>query len=232
VIPRVLEPEVMDTAEEAGDYDAMDHIAVNTAFCEDFLAFRGRAGGRGRVLDVGTGTARIPVLICQRDPSVRVVGIDLSREMLAIAAKNVDAAGFTAQISVELQDAKHLDATDGAYDAVISNTILHHVPEPEAVLSEMWRVVARGGALFVRDLARPASREEVDALVRLHGGTPASADPRHVAAHGRMLAMFEASLLAGLTLDEMRERMRRVGLAPEAIGMTSDRHWTLAAIKA
>jgi ubiquinone/menaquinone biosynthesis C-methylase UbiE len=229
MIPRVLEPEVMDTAEEASDYDAMDHIAVNAAFCEDFLAFRGAA--RGRVLDVGTGTARIPILLCQRDPSMRVLGIDLSHEMLAIAAKNIERGALASRIVVERQDAKRLDAKDGAFDAVISNTILHHVPEPEGVLAEMWRVLARGGALFVRDLARPQSRKEVDALVQLHGGAPASNDPDDVASHARMRTMFEASLLAALTEGEMRERMRRVGIPSEALSMTSDRHWTLAAIK-
>ena len=43
-LPRVLEPEVMDTEEEASDYDAMDHGGVNARFCEDLLA-----------LDVPTG---------------------------------------------------------------------------------------------------------------------------------------------------------------------------------
>ena len=77
MIPRVLEPEVMDTAQEARDYDAMDHREVNQRFRDDFLAFYG-AGPLGRVLDVGTGTARIPILLCQEDARPQVVAVDLS----------------------------------------------------------------------------------------------------------------------------------------------------------
>ena len=57
---RVLEPEVMDSDEEARDYDAMDHAGVNAAFCDDLTAL---APDLGAVLDVGTGTARIPATI-------------------------------------------------------------------------------------------------------------------------------------------------------------------------
>src|SRR5262245_28528158 len=54
MLPRVLEPEVMDTEAEARDYDAMDHATVNRAFVADLLALW---DGRGTALDLGTGTA-------------------------------------------------------------------------------------------------------------------------------------------------------------------------------
>ena len=53
-LERVLEPEVMDTYEEARDYDSMDHQAVNKLFVDDLLAV-GNIGND--ILDVGTGTA-------------------------------------------------------------------------------------------------------------------------------------------------------------------------------
>ena len=56
MLPRVLEPEVMDSAEEAHDYDAMDHGTVNRLFVEDFLA---GWDGSNPILDVGTGTAQL-----------------------------------------------------------------------------------------------------------------------------------------------------------------------------
>ena len=81
MLPRVLEPEVMDSAEEAADYDAMDHAEVNRVFVADFLAFW---PGRGGVLDVGTGTAQIPVALCRQAPEYQVVGIDLADHMLRV----------------------------------------------------------------------------------------------------------------------------------------------------
>ena len=82
-IRRVLEPEGMDSDEEARDYDAMDHRAVNAAFCQDLEAL---TPDLGATLDVGTGTALIPVAICGRHPDARVIAVDLARSMLTVAA--------------------------------------------------------------------------------------------------------------------------------------------------
>src|SRR5436305_1072198 len=81
MLPRVLEPEVMDSPEEARDYDAMDHSHVNRVFVTDFLAVW---RGRGPVLDVGTGTAQIPIELCRQTDAATVVGIDLAEHMLAV----------------------------------------------------------------------------------------------------------------------------------------------------
>ena len=78
---RVLEPEAMDTAEEVRQYDAMDHGAVNRQFVDDFLAAHGACQG-GLILDVGTGTARIPIALAKADSRARVLALDLSPTML------------------------------------------------------------------------------------------------------------------------------------------------------
>jgi ubiquinone/menaquinone biosynthesis C-methylase UbiE len=230
MIPRVLETEAMDSTEEAEDYDAMDHAEVNTRFSDDFIAFfKSHAKSAGaRVLDVGTGTARIPILLASRETAFNIEGLDLSDAMLLIARANVARAGLSARVSLRQADAKRLPAADGSFDAVVSNTIVHHVPEPAPALAEMWRVLAPGGVLFVRDLARPESRARLTELVALHGGSPPSRDPKVVAMHERQVALFAASLEAGLTLDEVRAMVAPLGIPRDAVAMTSDRHWTLA----
>ena len=55
---RTLEPEIMDTIEEAEAYDAMDFLSVNTAFVERLIELGAK---QGRYLDLGTGPARIPI---------------------------------------------------------------------------------------------------------------------------------------------------------------------------
>src|SRR5438552_8910233 len=102
MLPRTLEPEVMDTAEEARDYDAMDHSTVNRAFAADFLA---AWDGVGPVLDVGTGTALIPLELCRQHPTIEIVGIDLAEHMLAVGRRNVAAAGLGGRIHLERRDA-------------------------------------------------------------------------------------------------------------------------------
>src|SRR4051794_26884832 len=103
MLPRVLEPEVMDSAEEARDYDAMDHAQVNAAFVVDFLA---SWQGRNPLLDVGTGTAQIPIALCRQSVGAEVVAIDLADHMLSLGKLNVQRAGLAQRIHLERVDAK------------------------------------------------------------------------------------------------------------------------------
>jgi ubiquinone/menaquinone biosynthesis C-methylase UbiE len=230
---RVLEPEVMDTAEEARDYDAMNHADVNARFCDDFLWFANQ-GGRpalgsrtARIVDFGTGTALIPVELCRRAGGFVVVGIDLAQHMLDLGRSNVAQAGFADRVLLEKVDAKRTPYEDGAFGAAISNSIVHHIPDPTECLAEMWRVTAKGGLLFVRDLHRPDGDAEVDRLVALHAGV-APADPALVTSYENQRSLFRASLCAALTVAEVVAMVAPFGVPASAVRMTSDRHWTLA----
>src|SRR6516165_7072591 len=112
MLPRILEPELMDTDLEAQDYDAMDHAAVNRVFVADFLAVW---DGRQPVLDVGTGTAQIPIELCRQHATARVTAIDLAEHMLRVGANNVRQAGLEKRIALERQDAKHLPYSAGSF---------------------------------------------------------------------------------------------------------------------
>lgn len=230
---RVLEPEVMDTAEEARDYDAMDHSAVNSRFCDDFLMFANRGGQPAlgartpRIVDFGTGTALIPIELCKRAGGFVVVAIDLAQHMLDLGRENVARAGLAERVLLERVDAKGTPYDDGAFGATISNSIIHHIPEPARCLAEMWRVTAKGGLLFVRDLHRPDGGPEVDRLVTLYGGEP-PADPAKLASYQNQRALFRASLCAALTVAEVAAMVAPLGVPASAVKLTSDRHWTLA----
>jgi ubiquinone/menaquinone biosynthesis C-methylase UbiE len=216
MIPRILEPEVMDTADEAVEYNAMDHSAVNRAFVDDLLRLQS-AGTR--VLDVGTGTALIPLELCHRGKDWHVVAVDLAQAMLDVGAKNIAAAGLEKQIELELVDAKRLPFEDGEFRVVMSNSIIHHIPDPADCLQEMVRVVSpHHGLLFVRDLLRPETKQQLKLLVVTYAGD----------ADAHQQKMFAESLHAALTLDEVRALARRFGIADDCIQQTTDRHWTLA----
>jgi len=221
MLPRILEPEVMDSAEEARDYDAMDHHAVNAVFVDDLLAAATadelQSGASVRVIDIGTGTAQIPIELCRRPVSVHVTGVDLAGHMLQLALRNVISAGLRSAIRLEHVDAKDLPFGDASFDWVISNSIVHHIPEPLHVLQEMLRVLRPGGLLFIRDLLRPESREQLETLV----ATYAANDNEH------QRKMFADSLHAALTLEEVRELLEQTGLDPAWASQTSDRHWTI-----
>ena len=179
MLDRVLEAEVMDKPEEAREYDAMDFAEVNARFVADFLAAHGPGRG-GEVLDVGTGTARVPIALCRADRKVRVLGVDLAGPMLDLARRNVLKAELADRIRFARGDAKNLPFPDGRFEAVISNTIVHHIPDPAPALAEMARLVAPGGTLMIRDLARPDAVGDLDALVALHAGSEAPRRPLDV----------------------------------------------------
>jgi ubiquinone/menaquinone biosynthesis C-methylase UbiE len=222
MLSRVLEPEVMDSPQEALDYDRMDHAAVNRLFVDDFLfAMRSTTDGLalGEILDLGTGTAQIPLELLSREGRLSVVATDLSASMLDLARVNVMAAGFSQQIRLERVDAKKLPYPSGRFAAVIANSIVHHIAEPLCALAEACRVLRPEGVLFIRDLLRPEDDAGVRSLVETY-----AAD-----ANDRQRGLFDASLRAALSLDEIRDLVSQLGHDPRQVSKTSDRHWTWSA---
>lgn len=227
-LERVLEPEVMDSEKEAQEYNDMDHSVVNQHFVEELFKFARdqdpataeAALDFGDVLDLGTGTALIPVELCRQDHECRVMAVDLAVSMLELARYNVEAAGMIERITLAQVDAKKMGYDRGAFDLVMSNSIIHHIPEPLICLREMVRVTAEDGLLFIRDLMRPQNAEMLDGLVLAYTGKESEYSQQ----------LFRDSLHAALSLDEIRELVASLGFDPNSVQATSDRHWTWAAV--
>lgn len=231
MLSRILEPEVMDSDEDTREYDAMDHAAVNAQFVTDLLCtltdwslqrpVRTARDSPLEILDLGAGTAQIPIELCRLAPRVHVTAVDAAESMLNRARRNVAAAGLADRIELVLADAKHLSFEPATYRVVISNSIVHHIAQPRTVLAEAVRVTSAWGLLFHRDLARPRDEAELNHWVATYaaGTTP----------HQRKL--FADSLRAALTLDEMQQLVAEFGFTPDTVQMTSDRHWTWVAVK-
>lgn len=210
---RVTEPEVMDSPQEAIEYDAMDFSDVNTAFAERAIEL---GPSQGLILDAGTGTARIPILMCQRRPQWQITGIDLAQSMLDVGQKNIEYSGLQYHIKLELVDAKQLPYPDACFDMVVSNSLVHHLPHPLPFLLELKRVLKPNGAILLRDLIRPDSQQSLDAIVERVAS--------ECNAHQKQL--FRDSLHAAFTLDEVSELMYQVGLEGVKVYQSSERHWT------
>lgn len=217
-LQRVLEHEFMDSAEEADDYDAMDHSLVNCLFVDDLLACGPITGD---VLDLGTGTALIPIELCRRSDGFRVMAADAALHMLELARFNLELASLTDRIQLDCVDAKQLPYADESFSVVMSNSIVHHIPDPMLVLREAVRVVQPGGLLFFRDLMRPPDDATVEQLVEMY-----AAD-----ANDHQRQMFDASLRAALDLAEIRQLLIQLGFDAATVQATSDRHWTWRARK-
>ena len=110
------------------------------------------AGGRaiGHLLDVGTGTGRMLQLFADR--SHTGLGIDLSREMLAVARGELSRLSLD-HCQVRQADMYGLPVDDGSQDLVVFHQVLHFAEHPEDALREAARVLAPAGRLLIADFA-------------------------------------------------------------------------------
>ncbi|WP_235951183.1 class I SAM-dependent methyltransferase [Crateriforma spongiae] len=218
-LQRVLEPEIGESAEDANLYHAMDHTAVNQQFVDDL--FSGGPVGP-RVIDLGCGPGEIPILICRNADKlgvdVEVMGIDSDVDMLDIAKRELEIEGVIDRVTLQHADIKDLACLeDGLVHTAVSNTVAHHLAEPQLLLAAAKRLAGDAGRVFVRDLYRPEDEATVEALIRAHAdGEPPSAQQ-----------LYRQSLHAALTLEEVRAIVDDLGMDAASVKMTSDRHWTL-----
>jgi ubiquinone/menaquinone biosynthesis C-methylase UbiE len=138
----------------------------------------------GELLDIGTGTGRILELLGPR--ATRAIGVDQSREMLALARTRLEAAGLR-HCQVRQADMYQLPFSSASFDTVTIHQVLHFAEEPPDALAEAARVLRPGGTLLVVDFA-PHGLETL----------------RSEHAHRRL----------GFAENEVRSWLRQAGLTP------------------
>ncbi len=102
------------------------------------------------VLDVGTGPGVLLVELARRRADLRLVGVDLSADMVAAATRNI--AEFADRASARVGDVVELPFDDGSFDVVVSSLSMHHWDHPDAAVPELARVLRAGGRLYIYDL--------------------------------------------------------------------------------
>lgn len=212
---RIPEPEeLMDDPAQALAYAEADFSDANRLFLD---LFRQLHPGPfiGHALDIGCGPADIPIRFAADHPRTTIDALDGAPAMLALAEQRLRAdAGLAARIRLHCTTLPSRELAAQAYDAVLSNSLLHHLLEP----LDLWRAVrhgARPGAtVLVMDLRRPADEASVDALVAEY-----AADAPEV-----LRRDFRASLYAAYTPDEVERQLRTVGLEGLVVEIVSDRH--------
>ncbi len=113
------------------------------------LLYRIRPNNDPMILDVATGTGRLP-LIMTRNANFEghIIGLDLSRKMLDIAQQKIDELHFEDFITLVNENAQDMPFVDGAFDVVTCLEALEFMPNPKATLKEMIRVLRPGGLLL------------------------------------------------------------------------------------
>jgi 2-polyprenyl-3-methyl-5-hydroxy-6-metoxy-1,4-benzoquinol methylase len=215
MLERILEQEVMDTEEDASQYNSIPNDEVNRTYVEEVLALVPKSAKS--LIDLGSGPAHIPILFAQKRPHLDITAIELANSMIAIANININSANLAEKIKVERQDVKKTTFKQHTYDVVISNSIVHHIHQPVKLFIEARRLSAVESIIYFKDLLRPKSLSELEMIVEKYSGD----------VNDYQRELFYNSLHAALTLDEVKDCAVTAGYENFKITQTSDRHWVL-----
>jgi ubiquinone/menaquinone biosynthesis C-methylase UbiE len=124
---------------------------------------------QGKLLDIGTGPARLLLKLHQESPKMRLVGIDSSPSMVVKARQNIAEAGLSESIEVKEGSADHIPFPGQSFDIVISTASIHHWKEPTTGLNETYRVLKNGGYALIYDLVSNTPQLILDQTKREFG---------------------------------------------------------------
>lgn len=209
---RVPEPELMSDPAQARAYAEADFSEPHDAFVDRFRE-RFPDGRPRRVLDLGCGPADVTCRFARAYPDATIVGVDGAAAMIELARAALARAGLGERVTLVTARLPGADLPARHFDAVISNSLLHHLGDPAVLWQTIAVHAAPGAAVFVMDLARPASPAQARTYVaRYAAGEPAI-----------LQRDFYNSLLAAFTPEEIRAQLARAML-PFAVERASDRH--------
>ncbi len=212
---RLLEREIMDGEEQARAYAQADFSKENQWFVDYFLEvfpdFR-----EGLVLDLGCGPADIPIRLVRACPSLSLMAVDASSPMINLAQVAVDEAKVGDRVTVVCQRFQDVQLQEPA-DAIISNSLVHHVPNPLQFWYALKQLAKPGSPVLIMDLLRPETLDEAQAVVDQY----AANEPE------QLRRDFYNSLLAAFTEDEVASHLAELNLSRLLIDVPDDRHWVV-----
>lgn len=108
-----------------------------------------------RILDVATGTGDLAIEMARRISGVRVLGVDLSEQMLAVARRKVAARGLDGRVLLDVGDAEHLAVSDHAVDVATVAFGVRNFSDLDTGLRELFRTIKPGGKVVILEFSRP-----------------------------------------------------------------------------
>jgi len=212
---RILEPELMEEEQQVSAYAKADFEEENQGFVERFREYFPDFSD-GHLFDLGCGPGDIPIRFARALPNCRVTGVDASAPMIRLAEQAVAEAGLSDRVAFRCERFQDIAGANVA-DAVISNSLLHHVPNPLQFWNRLRQFVKPGSPVLVMDLLRPESTEEARAIVDRYAANEPDILQRD----------FYNSLLAAFTEDEITSQLARMNLTRLLIDIPDDRHWVV-----
>jgi 2-polyprenyl-3-methyl-5-hydroxy-6-metoxy-1,4-benzoquinol methylase len=213
MMQRIPETELMDDFEQARAYALADFSEPHNHFIE---LFREKFPDEvtGVVLEPGCGTGDITQRFAEAFPACRIHALDGAEQMLMFARQRIDFAMLHEQIRIFCRTLPVEKMPLEKYDVVISNSLLHHLSEPQVLWQAVKQFTRPGSAVFIMDLMRCESSAVATQMVQ-----------QYAANEPELLQQdFYNSLHAAFTPDEVREQLREAELDTLKVEVSSDRH--------
>jgi ubiquinone/menaquinone biosynthesis C-methylase UbiE len=205
----------MDAPEQVAAYSGADFSEPHQRFVDEAVGRLPELGaGEGRLVDLGCGPADVTVRFARAGPRWSVTGIDGGPEMLRLARARVAAAGLAHRIAFEQVMVPSPALLERRFDALVSNSLLHHLADPATLWAVVGRCLPPGAPVAVMDLRRPDTAPVVDDLVARY-----AADAPAV-----LRDDFRNSLVAAYRPDEVAGQLAAAGLGHLVVEVLSDRH--------
>ena len=154
---RVSEPELMDDDVQARAYALADFDEPHSMFIESFAGKFPNLTGCFQALDLGCGSADITLRFANAYPQCQIDGVDGAEVMLKYGHDAVNNTGFQRRVKLVHGLLPEVALPDHHYDVVISNSLLHHLKNPQDLWQTIMQCGRRGAKVFVMDLRRPDS---------------------------------------------------------------------------
>jgi len=205
----------MDSEAQTRAYAEADFNESNSLFAEKFSEYFGDCAASGSMADLGCGPGDITIRMARKYPGWNVTGLDAGPNMLKLARERLESERLNGRVQFRQSYLPDESLPDASFDAVISNSLLHHLPQAQILWRSIVRLARIGAAVQVMDLMRPETEQEAQRLVDIY-----AAD-----APGVLRADFYHSLLAAYTPEEVSQQLLAAGLDRLKIEIPSDRHW-------
>jgi len=126
-------------------------------FCDEVLELLPQSA---RILDIGTGTGQLPVMLSTANRNLRITGIDLSRSCLELALKHANQAGVSDRVVFERVDIENDEWNIEHFDLIISTCSLHHWRHPANLLRSAKKLLKQNGKIWIMDDAAEATGKQ------------------------------------------------------------------------